>query len=102
LSRSGEGAASEKCRATPKRSAKVPNLSKKNAWISKKSLGENILETSIFNALARIFPSAAPFFLAGGRKPRIVSAARRSILASTTDRPQRMRRESRNVQKMFL
>jgi hypothetical protein len=37
------------------------DFSKKNIWISKKSLGENILETSIFNALVRIFLSRRRF-----------------------------------------
>jgi hypothetical protein len=55
-----------------------------------------------FQRLSPHFPFAAPFFVACGRKPKIVNAARRSIFASTTDRLQRMRRESRNVQRMFL
>jgi len=38
-----------------RRSTKVPNYSNKNVWISKKSLGKNILEASIFNALVLIF-----------------------------------------------
>jgi hypothetical protein len=44
------------------------DFSKKNIWISKKSLGENILETSIFNALACIFLPRRRFFAAGASR----------------------------------